>query len=83
METYVQKTNKMPDDIIKVVQQMKRPTLGFPPKPTKATCLDAKRGFRSGQIQNGQIHLEGRIQGNSTQERKVQGEQVQRVGSDL
>jgi hypothetical protein len=42
METYIQKTHKMPDDIVKAIQQMKRPTLAFHPKPTKATSLDAK-----------------------------------------
>ncbi len=35
----------MLDDIVKAIQQMKRPTLAFPPKPTKATCLDANGNF--------------------------------------
>jgi hypothetical protein len=38
--TYIQKTYKMPNNIIKSIQQMKRPPLAFPAKPTKATCVD-------------------------------------------
>jgi hypothetical protein len=45
VETYIQKIYKMPDDIVKATQQMKLPTLAFPPKPTIATCLDAKGDF--------------------------------------
>jgi hypothetical protein len=30
----------MPDDIVKAIQQMKRPTLSYPDKPTKAHCVD-------------------------------------------
>ncbi len=30
----------MPDDIVKAIQQMKRPTLPYPDKPTKAQCVD-------------------------------------------
>ena len=30
----------MPDDIVKAIQQMKRPTLPYPDKPTKAECVD-------------------------------------------
>jgi hypothetical protein len=40
IETYVQKTYKMPNDIVKSIQQMRRPPLAFPAKPTKATCVD-------------------------------------------
>jgi hypothetical protein len=45
IETYIQKTYKMPDDIVKSIQQMKRPTLAFPAKPTKATCVDENNLF--------------------------------------
>jgi hypothetical protein len=40
IENYIQKTYKMPDDIVKAIQQMKRPTLSYPDKPTKAECVD-------------------------------------------
>ncbi len=30
IENYIQKTYKMPDDIVKAIQQMKRPTLDYP-----------------------------------------------------
>ena len=40
IENYIQKTYKMPDDIVKAIQQMKRPTLPYPDKPTKAQCVD-------------------------------------------
>jgi hypothetical protein len=35
----------MPDYIIKAIQQMKHPTLAFPAKPTKATCVDENNVF--------------------------------------
>jgi len=40
IENYIQKTYKMPDDIVKAIQQMKRPMLPCPDKPTKAQCVD-------------------------------------------
>ena len=40
IKNYIQKTYKMPDDIVKAIQQMKRPTLSYPDKPTKAECVD-------------------------------------------
>jgi hypothetical protein len=40
INTYIQKTYKMPNKIVKSIQQMKRPTLAFPAKPTKATCVN-------------------------------------------
>jgi hypothetical protein len=45
IKTYIQKTYKMPDNIIKSIQKMKRPTLAFPAKPTKATCVDENNLF--------------------------------------
>ena len=39
IETYIQKTYKMPNDIVKSIQQMKRPTLVFHAKSRKATDL--------------------------------------------
>ena len=45
IKTYIQKTYKMPDDIVKSIQQMKHPTLAFPAKPTKATCVDENNVF--------------------------------------
>ncbi len=35
----------MPDNIVKSIQQRKRPTLAFPAKPTKATCVDENNVF--------------------------------------
>jgi hypothetical protein len=45
IENYIQKTYKMPDDIVKAIQQMKRPTLSYPNKPDKAKCMDAAGQF--------------------------------------
>ncbi len=45
MEMYLQKTYKMSNNIVKSIQQMKRPTLAFPAKPTKATCVDENNLF--------------------------------------
>ncbi len=36
IKNYIQKTYKMPDDIVKAIQQMNLPTLPYPDKPTKA-----------------------------------------------
>ncbi len=35
----------MPDDIVKAIQQMKRPMLPYPDKPTKAQCVDDQGDF--------------------------------------
>jgi hypothetical protein len=45
IKTYIQKMYKMPGNIIKLIQQMKHPTLAFPAKPTKATCEDENNPF--------------------------------------
>ncbi len=51
IKTYIQKTCKMPDDIVKAIQQMKRPTLAFPAKPMKATCVDENNTFNEGKYE--------------------------------
>jgi hypothetical protein len=43
INNYIQKTYKMPDDIVKAIQQMKRPTLPYPEKPTKVQCVYLSR----------------------------------------
>ena len=45
IENYIQKTYKMPDDIVKAIQQMKRPTLDYPYKPAKDKCVDDQGTF--------------------------------------
>ncbi len=40
IENYIQKTYKMPDNIVKAIQRMKRPTLDYPDKPAKDKCVD-------------------------------------------
>jgi hypothetical protein len=45
IEMYKQKTYEMPGNIIKSIKQMKCPTLAFPAKPTKATCVDENNLF--------------------------------------
>ena len=45
IENYIQKTYKMPDDIVKAIQQMKRPTLDYPSKPAKDECVDDQGTF--------------------------------------
>jgi hypothetical protein len=41
IERYIQMTYKMPDDIVKVIQKMKRPTFDPPEKPDKSKCVDS------------------------------------------
>ncbi len=45
IEAYIQKTYKMPGGIVKSIQQTMCPTLAFPAKPTKATCVDEQNVF--------------------------------------
>ena len=40
IETYIQKTYKSPDDIVKTLQKLARPTLNYPEKPKKADYKD-------------------------------------------
>ena len=44
-ENCIQKTYKMHDDIVKAIQQMKRPTLEYPDKPAKEKCVDDQGAF--------------------------------------
>jgi hypothetical protein len=41
IETYIQMMNKIPDDIVKGIQKMKRPTFDRPEKPDKSKCMDS------------------------------------------
>jgi hypothetical protein len=45
IENYIKKTYKMPNDIVKAIQQMKQLTLSYPNKPTKAKCVDDQGNF--------------------------------------
>jgi hypothetical protein len=45
IKMYMQKTYKMLDNIVKSIKQMKHPTLAFPAKPTKATCVNENNVF--------------------------------------
>ncbi len=40
IETYIQRTYKMPDDIVKAIQNMIRPSFDPPEKTDKSKCLD-------------------------------------------
>ena len=42
IENFIQKTYKVPDDIVKAIQQMKQPTLQYPNKPTKDNTWTTK-----------------------------------------
>ena len=45
IESYIQKTDKDPDNMVKTIQQMKRVNLGYSkrPKKTDAECCDSGR----------------------------------------
>jgi len=45
IETYIQKTYKSPDDIVKTLQKLARPTLNYPEKPKKADYTDDPDAF--------------------------------------
>jgi hypothetical protein len=45
IEYYTQKNYKTCDDIVKAIQQLKRPTLAYPKQPTKAQYTDDNGDF--------------------------------------
>ena len=45
IENYIQKNYKTCDDIVKAIQQLKRPSLAYPKQPTKAQYTDANGDF--------------------------------------
>jgi hypothetical protein len=45
IETYIQMTYKMPDNIVKAIQKMKRPTFDPPEKPDKSKCVDSMGNY--------------------------------------
>lgn len=44
IENYIQKTYKTPDDIVKAIQQMKRPVLDYPKQPKRTAYQDTATG---------------------------------------
>ncbi len=47
IEAYIQMTYKMPDNIVKVIQKMKRPTFDPPEKPDKSMCMDSAGNYNA------------------------------------
>jgi hypothetical protein len=45
IETYIQMTYKMPDDIVKAIQKMMRPTFDPLEKPDKSKCVDSAGNY--------------------------------------
>ncbi len=45
IETYIQRTYKIPDDIVKAIQNMTKPAFDPPKKLDKASCTDASGNF--------------------------------------
>ena len=45
IENYIKKTYKMPDNIVKTIQQMKRLTLNYPDKPDKDKWVEDQGTF--------------------------------------
>jgi hypothetical protein len=43
IKTYIQRTYKIPDDIVKAIQNMIRPSFDPPEKPDKSTSQNRKR----------------------------------------
>ena len=74
IENYIQKTYKMPDDIVKAIQQMKRPMLPYPDKPTKAQCVDNQGDFDEDEFEMAKFTWKEdyRLQGYEGEERQIQ-----------
>jgi hypothetical protein len=47
IETYIRRTYKMPDDIVKVIQKMKKPTFDLPEKQDKSKCVDSTGNYNA------------------------------------
>jgi hypothetical protein len=45
IKTYIQRTYKMPDNIVKVIQKMKKPIFDPPEKPDKSKCVDSAGNY--------------------------------------
>jgi hypothetical protein len=45
IKTYIQRTYKMPDDIVKLIQKMKKPTFNPPEKLDKSKCVDSAGNY--------------------------------------
>jgi hypothetical protein len=45
IETYIQMTYKMLDNIVKAIQEMKRPTFDTPEKLHKSKCMDSAGNY--------------------------------------
>jgi hypothetical protein len=45
IETYIQRPYKMPDNIVKAIQKMKKPTFNPPEKPGESTCMDSAGNY--------------------------------------
>ncbi len=41
IKTYIQRRYKMPEDIVKAIQKMKKPSFDPPEKPDKRKCVDS------------------------------------------
>jgi hypothetical protein len=41
IKTYIHRLYKMPDNIVKAIQKMKKPTFDPPEKPDKSKCMDS------------------------------------------
>ncbi len=82
-ENYIQKTYKMPDDIVKATQQMKRPMLPYPDKPTKAQCVDDQGDLDEDEFKMVKFTWEGRLQGYEGEERQIQQEGIKCMGAYL
>jgi hypothetical protein len=47
IEMYIQRTYKMPDNIVKAIQKTKRPTCNPPENPDKSKCVDSAGNYNA------------------------------------
>ncbi len=46
-KTYIQRMYKMPDDMVKAIQKMTRPTFDIQEKPDKSKCVDSAGNYNA------------------------------------
>jgi hypothetical protein len=81
IKNYIQKTCKMPDDIVRAIQQMKRPSLPYPDKPKKALCVDDQGDLDEDEFEMVKFTWEERLQGYEGEERQKQRERIKCMGA--
>jgi hypothetical protein len=73
IENYIQKTYRSPDNMVKMLQHMKKVTLSYPTKPKKQDPQCCDKDGNPDEIQDGCVCMERGLQVYEVQDRHIQG----------